>query len=192
MTLVVVQAGVDGDLRGRQGVARTRSRGREALRHAAELASHGPLPFRVSGAGAPLAVETPDGRWYWSLANTRGRVVAAVSSAPVGVDVESLDRPRIAPARAFCDEAELRLIGNADPARTLALWTAKEAVLKKAGCGIAELRECRVARRPRPARVVLEHRGRLHRVTLLRVERHVVAVASDLDPRAVEIAEVPR
>lgn len=164
---------------GREGVLRLRARQGEALRAAARAAGAPVmLDFPRDRRGAPRACG--GGRFFWSAANTRGAALAAVAKAPVGVDVESLARPRVAPAAAFAGPDELALCDAWSAPLALALWTAKEAVLKLAGVGIAELRACRLAAPPagdEPAELVLLHRDRLHRVVLVRPEGFVLALA---------------
>ena len=184
MTAAVSCSAVPGHLAGRLGVLAQRAAGRRALSRALSrtLGEGAPDARDLSRTddGAPAALEHGGSAWHWSVAHTAcpsgGLAVAAVARTPVGVDVESLDRPRIAPAEAFADAGELELLSPRDDLATLRLWTAKEALVKRAGCGIAELRDCRLER-VSPRAMVLRHRGRRRRVIHHLWGRHVVAVA---------------
>jgi len=196
---------------GREGVAAVRERQRAALVEAGRRAGApalAELPRDADGAPVPFA----DG-WRWTAANTRGAAVGAVARAPLGVDVESLTRPRVpapgefagvdelihapihAPIDRATDRAGDRAINRAgDDAdrwtteRTLALWCAKEAVLKLTGVGIAELRACRLTGAPLwtggEASLLIEHRGVTRAVRIATASGFVVALAADADAHA--------
>lgn len=177
---------------GRAGVLLRRDRQAEALRAAARLAGAPAEDFPRDAAGAPAAFG--NGRWHWSAANTRGAALAAVAEGPVGVDLESLSRPRVAPAAAFADAGELALAPLWDDGLALALWTAKEALLKESGAGISELRACRLLEAPvgrEPAELVLLYRGRARRVALLRAEGFLLALASGAEGARPALAVLP-
>jgi hypothetical protein len=150
----------------------------EALRASAELAgAPRSLPcedWPRSATGAPAPVVG----WHASLADTTGLAVALVARVPVGVDVEWLRRPRWQAAEErFRASGELALLGADDGASVLALWTAKEALLKLAGVGLADLGRCPFLGRDGEL-FRLAHRGREHEVRVLACGQHVLACAS--------------
>jgi phosphopantetheinyl transferase len=170
-------------LKGREAVRARRGRQRAALAEACALAGAphaSDLPRDRDGAPAPFGAR---GEWRWSVANTRGAAAAAVGPCALGVDVEALDRRRVPPASAFADAEELALAPAWDARRALELWCAKEAVLKLALVGIAELRACRLSEPPRrrngAVALVLEHRGVRRVVTVQAVDGFLVALAAD-------------
>lgn len=92
--------------------------------------------------------KTPEGKWVCSeygisLSHTEGFAVAAVSNAPVGVDIESIaasDRRFAAhPLARFCEKVftpdELAQYGSCSPEDFLRLWTRKESIFKCGGVG---------------------------------------------------------
>jgi len=96
------------------------------------------LQFGVAANGKPFA---HDHAIEFSLSHSAEIVVIAVSSAPVGVDVERIEaRPGLEQVAAeFFDDAELCWLREQTD-RTGAfyrLWTMKEAALKADGQGIA-------------------------------------------------------
>ncbi|MEM7307540.1 MAG: 4'-phosphopantetheinyl transferase superfamily protein [Planctomycetota bacterium] len=178
MKLPLALAFAPTDLRGPGGVRALRAAQDEALWLAAERAgAPTPVDFPRDADGAPRPFGA--GSWRWSAANTRGAALAAVAPVRVGVDLEALDRPRVAPAKEFADAGELALCESWDREHTLALWTAKEAVLKMVGCGIAELRACRLAAPLSLAsgEVTLAHRGERRRVSLVQSSGFLLAAA---------------
>ena len=60
----------------------------------------------------------------------------AVAPAPIGIDAEWLDRPRLEAACEYLDAAERAALGQGERRGTLALWCAKEAVAKSLGQGL--------------------------------------------------------
>src|SRR5918912_4180535 len=86
--------------------------------------------------GKPRLVE-PAVELDFSLSRAGPRLLLAVSAAPVGADVERLDRDvETDVARiAFAEDEQAEL--DARPEAFLACWTRKEAVLKALGHGLA-------------------------------------------------------
>jgi len=129
-------------------------------------------PRSASGAPAPVA------GWHANFADTTGLAAALVAPVPVGLDVEWLHRPRWQAARErFRESGELALLGADDAPAVLALWTAKEALLKLAGVGLADLGRCRLLARD-GERYRLEHRARVHEVCVRANGQHLLACAS--------------
>jgi len=88
--------------------------------------------------------QTPSGKpilensdLHFNLSHSGGEVVAAFSAAPVGLDIESPGRSRdfAGIARRFFSPEEAAQISTEDG--FLRIWTAKEAMLKLAGTGLA-------------------------------------------------------
>lgn len=86
----------------------------------------------------------PDGKPFlygsgleFNLSHSGGTVIAAFSTHPVGIDIETPGRLRdyLAIARRFFHPDEVGLLVTEDD--FLQVWTAKEAMLKLAGCGLA-------------------------------------------------------
>jgi 4'-phosphopantetheinyl transferase len=91
--------------------------------------------------GKPRLVE-PAAELDFSLSRAGPRLLLAVSPAPVGVDVERLDRDAEADVAriAFAEDERAELDALPPDARAsafLACWTRKEAVLKALGHGLA-------------------------------------------------------
>jgi len=150
----------------------------EALRASAELAgAPRSLPcedWPRAASGAPAAVAG----WHASFADTTGLAAALVAPLPVGLDAEWLHRRRWEAARErFRASGELALLAADDAAAVLALWTAKEALLKLAGIGLADLARCHLLHRDGEL-FRLEHRGREHEVHVRTAGEHVLACAS--------------
>ena len=157
----------------RERVAAQRAAGREALSRAAGRAGAPALHFLRDGEGAPRA----EGGWHHSLANTRGLVVALVAPCRVGVDAESFARPRVANLVEYLGDEPAGLAS--DPARAaLRLWSAKEAVLKLRGLGVAGLPRCRLVAVEGDSLLLLLDGLRV-RCEQVERRKHVVSVACE-------------
>lgn len=189
-----------------QRYAATREVLPEALRASGELAgapralAFEAWPRDEAGAPAPL------GGWHASWSDTTGRVAAVVAPSAVALDVEWLHRPRWQAARTRFQEsgelARLASVAAGEPEReaVLALWTAKEALLKLARTGLADLARCPLvaaARHESSAgrryRFRLAHAAREYLVPVQRIGAHLVALAAPepLDIAWHELQEVP-
>lgn len=94
-----------------------------------------PAELRYSEHGKPRVPGLPE----FSIAHEGGWVLCALASAgAVGVDVEPLVMPASLPCWRWVFDAEERAAAGS-PRAALAIWTAKEAVLKAAGASRREL-----------------------------------------------------
>ncbi len=172
---------VERGLAGRARVAAQRAAARAAFADSAAAAG-APLRELAWQEDAPAA---PRDGWHGSRSHAAGLAVALCAppaAGPVGVDVEWLARPRLGVVRAQLDASERALAGDA-PLGLARAWSAKEAVLKLVGVGVAGLPRCRVvALEQHAARVAYE--GRTFRVAQYVEDEHVVAVACAREPFA--------
>jgi 4'-phosphopantetheinyl transferase len=188
-TLRVVLLGADRSIDELAGVARVRARSahaREALALSAARAGAALGPLQKGEHDAPV----PTNGWHWSISHACGLSAGVVSRGPVGVDVEAITPRRQEIVQRVAVRDELDLLGGFSWETFFRLWTAKESVLKKAGCGILELSTCRLVAVASPGLLVLAHRGREHEVRLLVADGHVAAVAGE-GPFEVEWTMVP-
>jgi len=164
---------------------------REAARAAARVSA------RLAGASAELldgawprddaGVPVARGGWHASFTDTAGLAAALVAPCAVAIDAEWLARPRWQAARArFVESGELALLDDDGRGSVLALWTAKEAVLKLARVGLADLGRCPLVARD-GERFVLQHRGEERCALVRRHGEHVVAVCA-AEPFALALA----
>lgn len=106
--------------------------------HACGFAAQGLGSLHYPSNGKP----TLDLPVAFSLSHCEGRVLCALSmDAVIGVDVESIAVPiRAASFRRYLSAAERHWAGES-PQRFYSLWTRKEAVVKAAGAGLAQLHQ---------------------------------------------------
>ncbi len=181
MTLYPVVMPVDAAVRrlsGRDKVAALSEFARAALRVSAERAGMALGELVQDDEGIPQ----PCGDFAWSVSHKPRYVAAVIARTVAGIDIEEI-RPRrkdIFPYVAA--EAEWALFGGKSWDSLYRCWTAKEAVVKSAGIGLAGMKSCRVLDVPDAATVALSFRGQLYDVAQLRHDGHVVAVVRDCRP----------
>ena len=83
-------------------------------------------PLALTGKGKPYFPDIP--AVHFSISHTNGAVLAALSAAPVGVDVERL--------RPVGERVMRRLADTQDPAVFFAHWVQREAMTKQNGMGV--------------------------------------------------------
>ena len=93
-------------------------------------------PIAYNGSGKPFFPDHP--HIHFNLSHCRAAVICALSTAPVGVDIERIRPFHEELARYTMNEQEMNMImSSSDPATAfIRLWTMKEAVLKRDGVGI--------------------------------------------------------
>jgi phosphopantetheinyl transferase len=160
--------------KGRLRVAHQSAIARLALAASAEEAGAALGELEKDANDAPL----PSGGWHWSLSHASLWAAGVVSRVPVGIDVERVEPVAQEVVAEVTTRAELDLFNGFSWLAFARLWTAKEAVLKKAGCGLSELSTCHLVAVPGLSAVV-HHRGREHFVHQSVQHGHVCSLASD-------------
>ena len=175
MTLYPVIMPVSGDvqrLSGREKVAALSECARQALRLSAERAGIALGELRKDGDDIPL----PFGEYHWSVSHKPKYVAAVIGQGRMGIDVEEIG-PRKENIFGYVAGAdEWRLFGGESWDSLYRCWTAKEAVVKSTGAGLAGLKSCRVADVLDDANISLSFEGRLYQVAQMRLDGHIVSI----------------
>ena len=154
-------------------VAAQRCAARRAVRSSATRLGATLGALRKASSGAPL----PSGPWHWSLSHGSDWVAGLVHTLPIGVDVERVEERREELVARALSHEERRYFECDEPALAFArAWTAKEAVLKRAGIGLAELSRCLVVERAGQDELWLAHRGQRCLVRQRRFEDQLASV----------------
>ena len=152
---------------------------REAVRRSAARGGFRLAELAKDVRGAPR----PAGGLFWSLAHKPEWVAGVVAPHPVGIDIEAVaDRPAGLFARIARPREWALLAGEAPQVAFARLWTAKEAVLKASGRGLAGLADCLLVGREGPERLLLEHAGRGWAVAQRLLKAAVAAVTVEEAP----------
>jgi 4'-phosphopantetheinyl transferase len=135
----------------------------------------GALTFEKDPNGAPA----PCGGRHWSLSHTLGYVGGVSAAQQIGLDIEGIRGGIDNLFRKVACENEWALAAGSDRIRTFfRFWTAKEAVLKASGDGIAGLSRCRIMAIPDDTHLLLEYASALWPVEQLFFAEHVAAVTT--------------
>lgn len=168
-----------GARQGRSRVDFLSERARDAARDSAARSSLALPGFPKDDEGAPL----PCGEVFWSVTHKDRMVGGVADLAPAGLDVEFVTPRDEALLDYIGNRAEWGILGGRDWGRFFRLFTAKEAVLKRVGVGIAGLRACR-AEGWCGERLVLGYEGERTEVAFFEAAGHLAAIAAT--GRAVE------
>ena len=172
---VLVATGADAVPRGPERVAHLSRVARAALRRSAEHCSAELGALRKNDDDAPL----PSNGWHWSVSHTHSWAAGAVARSSIGIDVERIEPQRQEVVREVASRAELDLFDGFTWRAFARVWTAKEAVLKKAGCGLSELSGCTVVAVPNSDGIVVGHRDAHHYVHQRYYDEHVCSLSVD-------------
>jgi len=168
------------DPRTRQQVKRQSAYARAALRECAARCG-APLDGWVKDADE---VPLPQEGYYWSVSHKRHWAAAVIANRPVGIDIERISLRPAAVLEALACSDEWAMIGDRSARSFARLWTAKEAVLKAKGVGIAGFSACRLVALPDDRHVTLSFEGRDWLVEHYYHADHVAAVTrEDYDVR---------
>lgn len=145
---------------------------RIALRHAARLTGAPTDGWSKDERDVPV----PNAGYFWSISHKRQFAAAVVADAPIGIDIEHVvERPRrLHDALALKNEWDL--MPDESWESFFMLWTAKEAVLKATGTGIADLLRCQLKSLDDSRRMTLSYKDRSWQTEHFFHNEHVVTV----------------
>lgn len=97
--------------------------------------------FKKTENGKPYITKQPD--FHFSISHTENAVAVGFSQKPIGIDTEKIRNVNLKVADRFFTEEEKEYI-NSDTAlsrhRFFEIWTKKEAVIKKAGLKLKDIK----------------------------------------------------
>ena len=130
----------DRQLSGREKVGVLSRMARQALAISAAKNNIRLGELSKTDAGVPLPFQGN----YWSLTHKMKYVAAVISSYETGIDIEEIKPVTDAMFRKIASEYEWRMVSDDPNESFFRYWTAKEAVLKAVGVGMAGLSKCTV------------------------------------------------
>lgn len=148
---------------------------RQALKLSADKSGIALGELSKNEDNAPL----PFGSHHWSVSHKPKYVTAVVSDARIGIDIEEI-KPRTESLFGYvASEDEWALSDGKSWDAFFRYWTAKEAVVKAVGLGLAELKACKIISIPDENHVLLDYRDHLYRIAQLRYNNHIASVLKD-------------
>lgn len=178
MTLFPVILPVDTDvqrLSGREKVTGLSGCARRALRLSADM----------TGVilGEPCKddddIPLPFCGYHWSVSHKPKYAAAVIGKGRMGIDIEEIVPREEAIFGYAASNEEWNLLGGKSWDSFFRCWTAKEAVLKSTGTGLAGLKACRVADVPDSVSITLSYEGNLYTVAQLCHDGHIVSVVKN-------------
>lgn len=164
----------DQRLRGRARVLAQSRRAREALALCCEASGVSLGPLTTGARGAPI----PFDNTYWSLSHKSRFVAAVVGPTPIGIDIEEV-RPRNEELYGYVAVAAEWALADRNWETFFRYWTAKEAVLKTAGVGLAHLKKARIHALLGKDYLLVDYGSHLWPVKHFRFQGHIVALMHD-------------
>lgn len=123
-------------------------------------------------------VPLPNDGFRWSISHKRLWSAAVIATQPVGIDVEHLTPRRVSVHDHLAGVAEWELIASRSWWAFYRVWTAKEAVLKANGIGVAGLLKCQLTDVHSDTHLTLRYNQRDWRVEQCYHADHIFAVAT--------------
>ena len=104
--------------------------------------------FLIGEHGKPTLQEHPE--IHFNISHCKNAIAVAVSTEPIGIDVESIGRGNESLMNYVLNEEEIRQVKTADapPVAFIQLWTKKEALFKLLATGITDDIKGLLARHP--------------------------------------------
>ncbi len=165
----------DQRLKGRERVVALSCLARQALEICAEKGRLrlGKLEKNVDGVPLPF-----DGH-YWSLTHKPKYVGAVISLKKTGIDIEEVRVVSNPMFQRVADDREWRLGGSRSEMLFFRFWTAKEAVLKAEGVGMAGLSKCVVHRLRNRQHLEISYQDTRYLIEQVYFNGHIAAVVKN-------------
>ncbi|MCP4115478.1 MAG: 4'-phosphopantetheinyl transferase superfamily protein [Desulfobacteraceae bacterium] len=163
-------------LKGRARVEALGRYARQSLRISGERSGFHPGTLLKGEAGEPLSCNGV----HWSISHKPDFVAGVVSHGPAGIDIERVKPVSDSLFNRLLSPEEFACFGGGDRVQAFfRTFTAKEAVLKGQGVGLAGLSMVRVVGAPAPMVTRLDYQGSVCTVEHFWVDGHIASVVRD-------------
>ena len=161
-------------LRGRARQQAQSRRAREALARCCEASGVRLGPLEKGDRNIPL----PFHGTFWSLSHKPRFVAAVVGPAPIGIDIEEIT-PRTEGLHDYIASKAEWALADRSWETFFRFWTAKEAVLKAVGVGLAHLKKARIDAILDTDNLIVDYASRPWHVGHFRFRNHIVSLTHD-------------
>lgn len=142
------------------------------------------MTFSRNSYGKPYLTNTSD--VLFNVSHSGNYIICGVSSKPVGVDVEEFGKAPLEVAEYFFNMDEKRALreksGEEADKLFYALWTLKEAYLKRVGIGLQNLSQCSFSINSENGEITCFVNGKITEAfvfSLIEKEHYIMAVCGD-------------
>jgi len=161
-------------LRGRARLQAQSRRAREALARCCKASGVRLGPLEKGDRNIPL----PFHGTFWSLSHKPRFVAAVVGPAPIGIDIEEIT-PRTEGLHDYIASKAEWALADRSWETFFRFWTAKEAVLKAVGVGLAHLKKARIHAILDTDNLIVDYASRLWHVGHFRFRNYIVSLTHD-------------
>jgi len=166
-------------LKGRDKVHFLSQYARTAAEQSAEKAGICCTGFPKNEKGMPL----PSLGYYWSISHKPEYVAGVVSAQKIGIDIERIRPYSAGLEKKVADENEWSLYPLDRSELLFHYWTAKEAVLKIVGIGLAGLSACKIQKPASQDHMVVLFQDQKYLIKHIAFDNHVAAIVTDQGTR---------
>jgi 4'-phosphopantetheinyl transferase len=135
--------------------------------------------FTKNEQGMPL----PSMGYYWSISHKPEYVAGVVSVKKIGIDIEKIRPYSTGLEKKVADEKEWSLYQLDRSELLFRYWTAKEAVLKIAGIGLAGLSSCKIKKNTSENHMIVLFQNHEYHIEHIKFDNHVAAITAGDDTR---------
>ncbi|MFH2065635.1 MAG: 4'-phosphopantetheinyl transferase superfamily protein [Pseudomonadota bacterium] len=127
----------------------------------------------------PKGVPLPAKGYWWSVSHKPEYVAGVVSRGKIGIDLEKIRPYTAGLEKKVADEAEWAIYPVARSDLLFRYWTAKEAVLKLMGIGLAGLSSCKIQKETSDNHMTVRFQDQRFQVEHITFDNHIAAVVTD-------------
>lgn len=174
-------------LKGREKVLFLSQYARSAAEQSAEKIGISLIEFPKNEKGTPL----PFLGYHWSVSHKPEYVAGVVSLKKIGIDIEKIRPYSTGLEKKVADENEWALYPYDRSELLFRYWTAKEAVLKTMGIGLAGLSSCKIRKNNVKDHMTVCFQDHDYQIEHFAFDNHVAAVVTDDNTRVEWILDIP-
>ncbi len=174
-------------LNGREKVVFLSQYARIAAERSAEKTGFRLAEFPKNKKGTPLPVLG----YHWSVSHKPEYVAGVVSRKQIGIDIEKIRPYSTGLEKKVADETEWALYPTDRSELLFRYWTAKEAVLKTMGIGLAGLSSCKIRKNNSKNHMTVQFQDHDYQIAHFAFDNHVAAIVTHDNTRIEWILDIP-
>jgi len=174
-------------LKGREKVIFLSHYARIAAEQSAKKTGFRLAEFPKNEKGTPL----PFLGYHWSVSHKPEYVAGVVSRKQIGIDIEKIRPYSTGLEKKVADENEWALFSTDRSELLFRYWTAKEAVLKTMGIGLAGLSSCKIRKNNSKNHMTVQFQDHDYQIEHFAFDNHIAAIVTHDNARIEWILDIP-